>query len=164
MEETMDKNELRMDAKMKDTMNALYERFDAMVDKKFTKLEKSVDTRFQELCARMDAQEQKTDKLEKGGTEYNAWAKSSFVPRPGRSSTRQPPSKRPHSADGRESSEETKTVILKDFPYQMWRTKLIDLAKIACNIPDNKVSYRAFDNTKFVKLDFINHADANKHR
>ena len=81
----------KTNANMKETMHALYERFDAMVNKKFAKLEKRVDTRFQELCARMDAQEQKTDKLEKGGAEYNAWAKSSFVPRPGRSSTRQPP-------------------------------------------------------------------------
>ena len=43
----------------------------------------------------------------------------------------------------------------------MWRTKLIDLAKIACNIPAAyQVTYKAFDNTKYVKLEFVNHADA----
>jgi len=55
------------------------------------------------------------------------------------------------------------TLVIKGFPFAMWRARLIELAKGVCadRIPSHhNVSYQATDNTKLVKLEFGSNAEA----
>ena len=71
------------------------------------------------------------------------------------------PSQRAPSAGPSTAADSTTAVVVKGFPYPMWRKKLIEFGKAACatRVPST-VEYKAIGNTQLVKMEFPSNATA----
>jgi len=91
--------------------------------------------------------------------EMRAGAPSHHASQNGASSKRRATSSGPTPHEEERSS----TVVIKNFPYPMWRRRIIDIGEtlIKPRLPSSaKFKCNAMDNTKFLKVTFEQHKDA----